>query len=103
MGICSPAYTVLKPNLKIVDVFYSQYFKKEDFISKLSATVVGIRDEKQISFSAFSTMKLIYPHPDEQRLIADALQAMDAKISVVGGQIARMEAFKKGLLQQMFV
>lgn len=43
------------------------------------------------------------PHPDEQRLIADALQAMDAKIQSVADKITRMEAFKKGLLQQMFV
>ncbi|MGH1447018.1 MAG: restriction endonuclease subunit S [Cognatishimia sp.] len=67
LGICSPAYTVLKPNLPIVDGFYKQYFKKEEFISRLSATVVGIRDGKQISYSAFSTMKLLYPHPDEQQ------------------------------------
>lgn len=47
--------------------------------------------------------KFAIPHSDEQRLIADALHTMDAKISAVGDQIARMEAFKKGLLQQMFV
>ncbi len=103
MGICSPAYTVLKPNLQISEAFYKHYFKKEDFISKLSATVVGIRDGKQISYSAFSTMKLSYPHPDEQALIADKLDVMDSKIAAVADQIARMEAFKKGLLQQMFV
>lgn len=44
-----------------------------------------------------------WPHPDEQRKIADALSAMDAKIAAVANQITHMEAFKKGLLQQMFV
>ena len=43
------------------------------------------------------------PHPEEQALIANALQAMDAKVQAVSDQITRMEAFKKGLLQQMFV
>lgn len=43
------------------------------------------------------------PHPDEQRKIADALSAMDAKITAVRLQISKMETFKKGLLQQMFV
>ena len=43
------------------------------------------------------------PHPDEQAKIAEALSAMDAKIAGVGDQVTTMEAFKKGLLQQMFV
>lgn len=43
------------------------------------------------------------PHPDEQRKIADALTALDAKLAAVANQITHMETFKKGLLQQMFV
>lgn len=42
-------------------------------------------------------------HPDEQAKIADALSAMDAKIAAVSTQVAQMQAFKTGLLQQMFV
>lgn len=43
------------------------------------------------------------PHPDEQAKIAEALSAMDAKITAVTGQLDRMQDFKKGLLQHMFV
>jgi type I restriction enzyme, S subunit len=102
-GICSPAYTVLKSNLDIATGFYSRLFKTRDFIERLSATVVGIRDGKQISFSAFSTLKLPYPHPEEQKKIADTLTALDAKIDAVTAQMDAMLRFKKGLLQQMFV
>jgi type I restriction enzyme, S subunit len=43
------------------------------------------------------------PHPDEQAKIAEALQSMDTKIAAVQAQVLKMQAFKKGLLQQMFV
>ena len=43
------------------------------------------------------------PHTDEQKRIADALTAVDAKIQAVADQLARLQTFKKGLLQQLFV
>lgn len=43
------------------------------------------------------------PHPDEQAKIAEALSAMDAKIAAVKAQFDRMQDFKKGLSQQLFV
>lgn len=43
------------------------------------------------------------PHPDEQSRIAAFLSALDDKIATVFAQVDHMHAFKKGLLQQMFV
>jgi type I restriction enzyme S subunit len=58
-----------------------------------------------LGISKTNLEKLVFelPHPEEQQKIADALSAMDAKIAAVSGQVTQMEAFKKGLLQQMFV
>ena len=102
-GICSPAYTVLKPIKEINDNYYKNYFKKEEFIRRLASTVIGIRDGKQISYSAFSTLKLPYPHLNEQKKIADFLDVIDKKLSFVSMKLNKMETYKKGLLQQMFV
>ena len=102
-GICSPAYTVLTPKIAIVDVFYRAYLKKEDFIERLSGTVIGIRDGKQISYSAFSGLFLPYPSIKEQTKIANFLSALDAQINDAQAALGLTQAFKKGLLQQMFV
>jgi type I restriction enzyme, S subunit len=56
-----------------------------------------------ISKPNLSKLKLSLPHLDEQRKIADCLGALDNKIAVVTAQVKHMQAFKKGLLQQMFV
>jgi len=102
-GICSPAYIILKPKVQINEYFFRIYFKKEDFITRLSKTVVGIRDGKQISYDAFSGLKLPYPCFNEQRKIADFLTSIDNKIDLANTQLKKTQAFKKGLLQQMFV
>ncbi|MEI6708553.1 MAG: restriction endonuclease subunit S [Methylococcales bacterium] len=76
-------------------------FKKEDFIEKLSKTVVGIRDGKQISYDAFSWLKIPFPCVKEQTKIANFLTALDTKIALVESQLNGTKQHKKGLLQQL--
>ena len=102
-GICSPAYTILKPKVEIDNHFFRFYFKKEDFITRLSQTVVGIRDGKQISYEAFGGMKLQLPSLEEQRKISRFLISIDAKIQMAIKQLELTGQFKKGLLQNIFV
>ena len=56
-----------------------------------------------ISKPGLAQLKLPVPHLDEQRKIADFLSALDDKIAAVSAQIDQTQAFKNGLLQQMFV
>ena len=39
-----------------------------------------------------------FPHPDEQRKIADFLSAIDTKIDLVGQELGHAQAFKKRVL-----
>lgn len=53
--------------------------------------------------SQLKTLRVELPDPDEQRKIAATLSAVDAKIDALSRKISEMEAFKKGLLQRLFV
>jgi len=53
--------------------------------------------------SKFSQLNLLIPTLKEQTKIANFLSAIDEKIQYNNQQIAKMESWKKGLLQQMFV
>ena len=83
-GICSPAYTILRSNRPVQGRFFQHFFKTADFIKRLSATTIGIREGKQISYSAFSTLKLPLPLIEEQTRIADFIDELDKKIELAG-------------------
>jgi len=103
-GICSPAYNILRPTSENVNSdFYRIYLKTEFYIKQLQKRLEGIRDGKMISYKYFSEIKLPFPSLKEQQKIANYLSAIDKKIEAVQTQITKTQAFKKGLLQQMFV
>jgi type I restriction enzyme, S subunit len=54
-------------------------------------------------FSILKGILMQIPSPAEQTKIANFLTALDRKIESVAQQIRHTQAFKKGLLQQMFV
>ncbi|CAM3733112.1 restriction endonuclease subunit S [Litorimonas haliclonae] len=56
-----------------------------------------------ISKGNLGKINIPHPHPDEQQKIASFLSMLDEKVRAVSAQIDRMQTFKKGLLQQMFV
>ena len=56
-----------------------------------------------ISLKQIRDFPIYMPEPKEQQKIANFLSEIDKKIDSVTKQIERTKAFKKGLLQQMFV
>ncbi|SEH08123.1 restriction endonuclease subunit S [Candidatus Venteria ishoeyi] len=63
----------------------------------------GAGRNRVLSKKEFLKLKWSFPCLVEQQKIATFLTAIDHKITAVATQTDKMEAFKKGLLQQMFI
>jgi type I restriction enzyme S subunit len=103
VGIVSPAYPVFSINQENCCDFIwlalnsSQLLKRQILMMKSGGTRLAL------PFSRLCTMRIPYPHPNEQRKIADFLSVIDRKIDLVGQELSHARTFKQGLLQQMFV
>jgi len=102
-GICSPAYIILRAKGAVNNVFYKNYLKTHNYIQKMNRTLEGIRDGKMISYKYFSEIKIPVPCIEEQQKIANFLTEIDQKIDQAWSTLEQTKAFKKGLLQKMFV
>ena len=82
--------------------FASYLFRSESFRKEIIKLAQG---STRFNMSKVQLMKIIVQLPplEEQQKIATFLSALDAKIEMVNTQINNTQAFKKGLLQQMFV
>ena len=56
-----------------------------------------------ITLSTLSDMMIRLPKKEEQKIIASFLSNLDKKIEAIQHKITKTQAFKKGLLRQMFV
>lgn len=93
--------TIMRPKKSLNELFYAYYlthYKKHE-IAKYAQGITIVH----LYFNHFKKIKIDYPHPDEQKKIANFLSAIDDKISVVAEELNKAKTFKKGLLQKMFV
>jgi type I restriction enzyme S subunit len=101
-GLISPAYTVLRPRVKLHDELFRHFFKSHLFIKRyLSIAVIGIRDGKQISVPDFMTVKIPVPPLGEQKQIAAVLNMAQKEIDLLRKQGDALREQKKGLMQQL--
>ena len=100
--IISSLYVCFKATEKVNDIFLLHYFNTPEFNFMVNNyTEGGVR--QYLFYENFSMIELNIPSITEQTKIANFLSAIDNKISHCGTQIEKMEGWKKGLLQQMFV
>jgi type I restriction enzyme S subunit len=86
-----------------IDLFYSHYFcNTNQVLTQISRLATG-STRFTISVKSFSSIIVGLPVLIEQQKIASFLSSIDEKIDKNKNQISKMELWKKGLLQQMFV
>lgn len=102
LGLCSPAYIILRKKIDVINDFYRHYFKSFSFIKDLNKNLEGIRDGKMISYKQFSEIFIPKPSIEEQQCIAACLSSLDELISAHSQKLELLKAHKKGLMQNMF-
>ena len=61
LGVCSPAYTILRPNSILEYGYLSNYFTSQRFIKSLVLVTYGIRDGRSINVDEWLRMKITIP------------------------------------------
>ncbi len=79
------------------------FLLQQDFLIKSIENNIAGSDPPNLSPSEINNLKVMIPELKEQQKIATYLSAIDKKIEAVQTQITKTQAFKKGLLQSMFV
>ena len=65
LGICSPAYVILRRRGEGSAEYFRHYLKTHRFIRILTKNLEGLRDGKMISYAQFSELMLPVPKPAE--------------------------------------
>ena len=102
-GICSPAYTILRPNDMVVYGYLSYFFTSKPFIKSLKLVTYGIRDGRSINVEEWLDMTVTLPTRQEQSHIIAIINAIDDKLNnenQINTCLLQQRAF---LLRVMFI
>lgn len=102
LGLCSPAYIILRKKQDLLSDFYRHYFKSFLFIQDLNRNLEGIRDGKMISYKQFSEILIPNPKKEEQQKIASCLSSLDELLAAHNDKLDALKDHKKGLMQNLF-
>ena len=97
-GVCSPAYTILRPSETISYGFLKPYFMSRKFIDSLRIVIYGIRDGKSISVEEWLKLYTCIPKKNEQQKISKFLRLIDNRIETQKKIIEKYESLIRGLI-----
>lgn len=103
LGVCSPAYTILRPKEVLEYGYLSYFFMSRQFIKSLVLVTYGIRDGRSINVEEWLGMKTMLPSKEEQRKILNVLCCFDEKIQNEENMLNKLSKQKQYLLRQMFI
>lgn len=106
-GIVSTLYICFRIKDESDPAFFEHYFESSEIDHELEKIAQeGARNHGLLNMSVVDFFDLIMinvPVRKEQGMIAYFITAIDQKISLVSSQLNKMQTWKKGLLQKMFV
>ena len=103
LGVCSPAYTILRPNCLLEYGYLSYYFTSHRFIKSLIIVTYGIRDGCSINIEEWLNMKVIIPSKEYQLHTLKILRSIEGKIENEETYTICLSNQKQYLLNQMFI
>ena len=106
-GVLSTLYICFKIIDDNINEYFEHFFESGSLNKQISQIAQeGARNHGLLNISVidfFNTIKVSVPCIEEQKKIANLLTAIDEKIETVNQQLEQAKAYKKGLLQQLFV
>ena len=103
LGVCSPAYTILRPNSILEYGYLSNYFTSQRFVKSLVLVTYGIRDGRSINVDEWLRMKITIPPKEHQQYIVKVIGTFERKIEDEEAYAAHLSKQKQYLLRQMFI
>ena len=94
---------LIKNASTIMSSFLDQQIKSPTFQRQLWGRTLHVAFPKKINLGEIGKCEVAFTTSAEQQKIAAFLKAVDSRIDHVSQQVSAAKAFKKGLLQQMFV
>ena len=102
-GICSPAYTILRPNDLVAYGYLSHFFTSKQFIKSLKLVTYGIRDGRSINVDEWLDMTVTLPARQEQIHVLAIINTIDSKLrneTIMQTDLLKQRSY---LLNTMFI